>query len=242
MKEFDSAYDQIEDNLRFTGVKRQVRLLVGSLILVSRAVFADAIISYDDHNGAPNAGVYSPGDSFTFDVTITGTNTGTIPLSSMGEFDLWLATTAAGSHLFRITSDVFPASSPFAVHNGTLDPNGELISSGNASNLGGQAPTPDGWLGPPGVDDGSYFVAAITIQIDPNIAPGTYSIFNTTSRAETSGVWSGLSSPSGSQNFAPFSQTPYTITIVPEPEIRSLFALGSLVSVLLAFTRRNCER
>jgi hypothetical protein len=218
----------------------KVSLLVASLILASRAVFADAFISYDDHSGTPNAGIYSSGEVFSLDVTITGTSTGTPPLASIAGFSLRFATSAASSGLFKITSDVFPASSSFTEHIDTLAAGGDLITTnGSASDLGGLQPTPQGAQGPPGVaTDASYFVATITIQIDPTIAPGSYSIFNSTNEQYPSGIASG----GNTQTFVPFSQTPYTITIVPEPASWSLFALGVLVSSLLARSRRDCER
>lgn len=223
--------------------------MLSQLILVSvcwvsaaRVAFADSSISYDDHSGIPNAGTYLPGDSFSFDITIAGTDIG--PGNSVGVFSLWFASAAQNDGLLRITANIFPALSPFSEHAETLAPGGEAITSnGNMSNLGGSQPTPPNWLGPPGVPaNSSYFVATITRQVAGTASPGEYSIFDLLTNApfHTSALFSGLACPS-CPFYGPyeFSETPYFITIVPEPAVWALVVVGALLGSLLTASRNR---
>ena len=194
-------------------------------------------ISYDDHMGTPNAGIYEPGQSFSFDITIGLMN----EFDTVGGFNLWFATAPANDGLFKIISNVFPGSSPFTEHFGILAPGGEAITANaNVSDLGGTQPTPPGWSGPPGVpDDSDYFVATITLLIDPTAVPGQYSVFNSDKNGFPSSVFSGVPCPSCGFILAPFPETSYFITVVPEPATWLLCALGG--SLICAQVRRRAR-
>ena len=58
-------------------MKKQLSIIIGCLLVTAGLVFGDATISFDDHINDPNiagtdpaAGIYTIGQSFSFDITI----------------------------------------------------------------------------------------------------------------------------------------------------------------------------
>src|SRR5438105_12872097 len=77
---------------------------IGCLLLMAGFVRANAVLSFDDHSGAPAAGSYTAGSSFTFDITLAVANSGTDPVPDVNGFSLWFETSAANSSYFTITN------------------------------------------------------------------------------------------------------------------------------------------
>jgi hypothetical protein len=86
---------------------KRLSVAIGCFLCMAGFALGDATISFDDHNGAPDTGAYAPGQAFSFDLTITATDTGTDPLYKVGGFFLHLATPAISGGYFKITADVY---------------------------------------------------------------------------------------------------------------------------------------
>lgn len=211
---------------------KKIIISMSSVLLSVGLAFGDATLSFDDHNGAAAAGSYTAGQSFTFDITLGVTNTGANPLPNVDGFSLWMST-AAGNSAFKITSNAFPVTSPFSDHNQNLSGGGEFILlGGNNTDLGGTQPLTNP-ITPGQPTNASYFVSTLTIQIDPSVAPGTYTIFSSASGPKTSFA----NSDNSNLQTAPLPQTTYSITVVPEPGTWSLLGLGGIGSLGLTWLR-----
>src|SRR5581483_11682398 len=126
-----------------------------------------ALFSYNDGVGAPNAGVYQPGDTFTFSIALNFAPGGNI--ANLEGLSYWLQQSSPGAPFnFSITlrdatgSQFSDLQSPSLSYPQALNPS-------NANDLGAALPAGNTPLGA-----GSYFIANITISISPTAAQGTY--------------------------------------------------------------------
>ena len=208
-------------------MKTKLITTIGCLLLMAGFVKANAILSFDDHSGAPNAGSYAAGASFTFDITLAVSTSGTDSVPNVSGFSVWFETSAANNSFFTITSRTL---STF------VDPNTPgitlpqaIVAGGNANDLGGTGATQ--------LTNASYLVMSITIKIDASTPAGTYTIATTTTNSNP--VDHHNRSVANDDSFVahPLAATVYTITVVPEPATLSLLGLGGLGSFGLTVLR-----
>src|SRR2546423_4628575 len=162
-------------------MKAKILTSIGCLFLMASLVRGNALLSFDDHNNAdmgPSAGTYAAGSSFTFDITLTVANSGTDPVPDVNGLSYWFETSAANNSYFKITNRNLAASSFSDPQTPGLTYPQSVVAGGNANDLGGT-----GSVQP---SNASYFIATITLQIDPSTPPGTYTI-STTSFASNNG-------------------------------------------------------
>jgi hypothetical protein len=188
---------------------------------------------YNDNSGAPNAGTYHPGDSFTFSIQLLFTPGGSI--SNLDGLSYWLQQQSPASPFIAsvtlrdVTGSMFTdLQTPGLTYPQNLSPS-------NASDLGGAIPVGM----PPGseaVGAGLYQIANITVQISPT-APifGTYTLSQTLTGGKTSVI-----ADSNGHTFA-IPEADYTITLVPEPGTWAGAAL-TLVALLSTQGRRILRR
>src|ERR1043166_5786063 len=202
--------------------------------VASPAKAQTAVLNFDDHNGSPNSGTYMPGDSFTFSITLHFVPSPSVP--NVAGISYWfqqLGVTSAGPFYFSITGrDItgsqfsFPQSSgnifPQPM-NSTTSPFGSNVKDLGASTASGS-----------GLPGGDYFVANVTLSIDPTTPAGVYQIANTTTGGKTSVIFSDTGSG------ANVSQSVYTVTVVPEPSTLAFCASG--FAVTLGFLRFRARR
>jgi PEP-CTERM motif len=185
-----------------------------------------ATFSYDDAVGVPNAGTYAPGSSFTFSINLTFAPGGTV--TNLDGFSYWFEQqNPSAPFFFTITSRDVSGSFFTELQSPGLTP--QPLTPSNVKDLGAIESNGLGF-GP-----GSYFVAKITISIDPSATPGIYQIENTTTGGKTSVIFDDQG------HGAVIPQAIYTITVapVPEPATLTLLAGGLAMSALLARRRRN---
>jgi hypothetical protein len=184
-----------------------------------------ALFIYNDNNGAPAQGFYSPGDSFTFSINLAFTPGGNV--SNLEGLSYWFQqrTPVGAPFNFAITlrnvtgSQFTDLQTPSLSYPQNLNPS-------NANDLG--ALLPSGTPAPAG----TYFIANLTISISASAAQGEYVISNTTST--TPGKTSVITDSAG-HTFA-IPEADYTIDIIPEP---ATWAAGALVFAALAFNQRR---
>ena len=184
-----------------------------------------ALFIYNDGVGAPAAGTYTPGSSFTFSINLAFTPGGSI--ANLEGLSYWFQqTTPAGTPFpFSITlrdatgSPFTDLQTPGLTYPQTLNPS-------NANDLGGAQPA-----GPAGLSAGTYFVAQITVSIAAT-APvtGTFTLSDVFAGGKTSVI-----SDSFGHTFA-IPEADYTITMIPEP---ATWLLPTLALLALLFTRRR---
>jgi hypothetical protein len=181
-----------------------------------------AVFGFNDNNGSPNSGTYSPGDSFTFSITLAFIPGGTV--QNLDGLSYWFEQSNPNAPFnFSITNRDATGSmftdlqTPHLVYPQNMTPQ-------SANDLGAFLPDV-------GVGAGLYFIANLTIKIDPSAAAGTYVIENTT----TGGKTSIITDDQG--HTAAIPQAIYTITIVPEPGTLALCATG--LPFVLGFLRRR---
>ncbi len=180
-------------------------LALGFSGALSTASAQTATFSYNDGNGAPNAGTYHPGDSFTFAINLAYTPGGNV--TNLAGLSYWLQQESpVGSPFnFSITArNVTGSSFTFLQSPGAVFP--QAMSPSNSSDLGGGTETGTG------VGAGNYFIADVTVSISPS-APtsGTYIL----SQTLTGGKVSVITDMVGHTFNIP--EADYTITMVPEP-------------------------
>ncbi len=213
--------------MKILGKHRVTALFAFAFIIggVSVAPGQTASFSYDDGNGAPNAGSYAPGSSFTFSITLAFTAGGTI--ANLEGVSYWFEQQNPSAPFnFAITlrnasgSQFTSLQTPGLTYPQNLTPQ-------STDDLGAALP------GPTGIGNGSYFIANITVSISGTAAPGTYLIENTT----TSGKRSIISDDQGHTFGIP--QAIYTVTVVPEPATMSFVVSGAFAAIMLTVMRRR---
>ena len=214
-------------------MKKQLLVAVALLLVAYGSAQAQtASFIYNDGNGAPNAGTYTPGSSFSFSINLGFASGGSI--ANLDGLSYWLTQSLGQYRAFPfsitlrdVTGSVFTdLQTPGLTYPQTLNPT-------NANDLGAAIPVGS----PPGseaVGNGTYLVANITVSI-PLSAPttGTFVISNMTSGAKTSVI-----SDSFGHTFA-IPEADYTITMIPEPATWLTPALG--VIALLVAQRRKAK-
>ena len=180
-----------------------------------------AVFGFDDHSGSPNSGTYMPGDSFTFSITLGFAPGGNV--ANVDGLSYWMEQqNPSAPFYFSITNRDVTGSmftdlqTPHIVYPQNMTPQ-------NASDLGAFLPGA-------GIGAGAYFIANLTIQIDPSAAPGIYQIESTTTGGKTSIVTDDQG------HTFPITAAAYTITVVPEPSSLALCASG--IPIALGFLRR----
>jgi hypothetical protein len=211
-------------------MKKQFLIAIALIVTgLSAAQAQTALFIYNDNSGAPAAGTYTPGSSFTFDITLAFTPGGSI--ANLEGLSYWLQQSipAIAPFPFSITlRDV--TGSPFTDLQtpGLTYP--QNLNPVNANDLGAAQP-----VGPAGLGAGTYFVASITVSIPLN-APttGTFVLSNVTSGPKMSVI-----SDSFGHTFG-IPEADYTITMIPEPATWLTPALGAIA--LLVAQRRKVAK
>lgn len=183
---------------------------------------------FNDGSGVANEGTYAPGSSFTFSINLAFTPGGNV--SNLEGLSYWFQqkTPAGAPFNFAITlRDV--TGSPFTDLQtpGLTYP--QNLNPANANDLGALLASGATPLGA-----GTYFVANITVSIDPSAAPGQYVIDDTLTGGKTSVI-----TDSAGHTF-PIPEADYFIDVVPEPATWITPALG--VIALLLVQRRRISR
>ena len=200
--------------------------VIGTLLwMVSSSSAQTATFLYNDGNGLPDAGSYSPGDSFTFSITLAFTAGGAV--TNLDGLSYWFQQQSPGGGPFIASITLRdPSTSPFSDLQSPSLSYPQNLNPSNANDLGGAVPSNQSALGA-----GSYLVANITIQLSGG-APtsGTFVLSNTISGGKTSVI-----SDSAGHTFA-IPEADYTITMIPEP---GTWIAGSLILVALLYHQRR---
>src|SRR5579864_2089942 len=163
-------------------MKAKLLTTIGCLLLMAGLVHANAVLSFNDNNSGdlgPSAGTYTPGSSFTFDITLSVANSGTDPVANpINSISYWFETSALNNGYFSITNRNLTGSS-FSDPQSTAFPQ-SIVAGGNANDLGANTPA------------GTYTISTTNINSNPdhsktstvgdtnftrhNIAAATYTI------------------------------------------------------------------
>jgi hypothetical protein len=219
-------------------MKKTFLVLSASLLLSASWAVAAITLSFDDHSGTANAGTYTPGSTFSFDITLSITSQ---PPNNVAGFSLWFETAAANSGLFAITVLPVHTGSPFSQVTGDPGDFPAALTTANSTHAGfaqNAAVTDLGATsGTNQVTPGTYFLETITFSISGAIAPGTYTLMNTSAlTGQPLGKRSVVND--GAFNTFDIASSIYTITIVPEPGTLALCFAGGM-SILVAYQRRK---
>jgi hypothetical protein len=190
--------------------------------VVAAANAQTALFIYDDNSGVPNAGTYTPGSSFTFDISLAFTPGGSI--ANLDGLSYWFqqANPSIAPFPFSITlRNVTGSMFTDLQTSGLTYP--QALNPSNPKDLGALLPGNVSAVGA-----GTYFIAAITISIPLN-APttGMFTLSNTIAGGKTSVITDDLG-----DTFA-IPEADYIITMIPEPATwltPTLGVLGLLVS------------
>ena len=220
-------------------MKKQLNITIGCLLLMAGLALADSI-TFTDGVGAPTAGTYSPGASFSLNISVNATSPPDI--NGVNGFSYWFETSSANNTFFKITANDL-SGSPFVDHNQNLAVGGEfIVSGGNQHDLGGTIT--DTTM--PIASNATYAGGVLSIQIQPGTPAGTYTIFTTTISSPTGQFHSAGSNPAevtdGNFGGHQVAQAIYTITVVPEPATWSLLGLGGIASFGLTLLRAKHRR
>jgi hypothetical protein len=153
--------------------------MIAIFAAVSGAKAQTALFIYNDNSGVPNAGTYTPGSSFTFDISLAFTPGGTI--QNLAGLSYWFQqlNPSIAPFPFSITlRNVTGSQFTFLQTPGLTYP--QNLNPSNPNDLG--ATTQSGT----GLGAGTYFVASITVNIPLN-APtsGTFTLSNTLTGGKT---------------------------------------------------------
>jgi hypothetical protein len=184
-------------------MKKLVLITVVAAGIATGAFAQTATFSFNDNNGTPNAGVYHPGDSFTFAINLAFTPGGNI--ANLAGLSYWFQqSTPSAPFYFSITNrDISGSQFTFLQTSSLSYP--QTLSPTNSKDLGAST------LSGSGVGAGNYFIANLTVSISDSATPGDYFIENTT----TSPKISVIASDAG--HTFPIPQATYEIQVVPEP-------------------------
>ncbi len=185
-----------------------------------------ATFVYNDGDGTPNAGTYTPGSSFTFSISLVFVPAGS--LTNLEGLSYWLQQNQASPFNFAITLRDVTGSQFTALQTPSLTYPQNLVPS-NANDLGALLPGNTGLTTP-----GTYFIANLTISINAGTAPGVYTLQNVTSGGKTAFAFND----SGTGTAIPAAA--YTVTVIPEPTSLALAGVG--LTGLLLFTLRRRSR
>jgi len=205
--------------------------VVGCLFgAMSMASAQTANFVYNDGSGAPDAGTYTPGSSFTFSINLVFTSGGSI--TNLDGLSYWFQQKSPGSPFIASITLRDATGSPFSDLQtpGLTYP--QNLNPSNANDLGGAVPTGNSPLG----SGGPYFVANITIQISgaaPNT--GTFVLDDTLTGGKTSVISDSLG------NTFAIAEADYTITMIPEPGTWAAAVL-SILALLYSQRRRFALR
>jgi hypothetical protein len=200
------------------------------VLLLSMAAASQAqtdLFIYNDNGaggGTPSSGTYTPGSSFTFDISLQFAPGGTI--QNLAGLSYWMQQLSPSSSPFPFSitlRDATGSQFSFLQTPGLTYP--QNLSPSNANDLGGTTQSGTG------VGAGTYFVAAITMTIAAD-APtsGTFVLSNTLTGGKTSIITDDLG-----HTFA-IPEADYTITMVPEP---ATWLTPSLGAIALIFVQRR---
>jgi len=212
-------------------MKNHLLSILAALALTSVCSAQTAVFNYNDGVGTPNAGSYHPGDSFTFSINLTYVAGGSVP--NLEGLSYWLQQTSPAGSPFNFSVTLRDATgSPFSDLQTPSLTYPQSLNPSNANDLGGAQPVGPGPLG-----SGTYFVANITVSIDPS-APifGTYVLSNTFAGGKTSVI-----SDNNGHTFA-IPEADYTVTLVPEPSTWVAGAGMTITLLALAWSRRRQQR
>src|SRR6266404_4152694 len=215
-------------------MKTKILTSIGCLLLMAGLVRADALLSFNDNGQGgltASSGSYTPGSTFTFDITLAVTNSGTDPVPNVNSISYWFETSAVNNSYFTITNRNL-SGSPFTDAQAAPSYPEAIVAGGNGSDLGATTPTNTSVA-----SNASYFVATLFIKVAATTPNGTYTI-STTNLASNGGP---KTSTIGDTNFMRHNlpAATYTITVVPEPATLSLLGLSGLGSLGLTYLRRN---
>jgi len=167
------------------------------------------------------SGTYTPGSSFSFDITLNFTGGGGTMNVNALSYWLYQISPSSGAYFFSITQYDRTGS----LFQGAVPPLPQILDpvnhNGNdpRTDLGGLSQNPQ--------PTGNYFIAHITLSIAGNATPGTYTFGNSTSATpNVGGRISVFSSSTGST--VPIAASNFTIGVVPEP---GTFALSVMAAI-----------